>query len=148
MLIDSFSLSNYLLHTQTFNRYFGKSQQQKEVNFIKMYDDNRRYSIRKTLRVTPAQWQMIQDRMDRVGVKDFNKYARQMLIEGYFFVIDDRKELKEFTIAINKIGNNINQIAHALNAGQQASQDDIDLIKDMMTTIWQYQRCIYTGQPF
>ena len=91
---------------------------------------------------------MIQDRMDRVGVKDFNKYARQMLIEGYFFVIDDRKELKEFTIAINKIGNNINQIAHALNAGQQASQDDIDLIKDMMTTIWQYQRCIYTGQPF
>ena len=76
---------------------------------MKKYDDNRRYSVRKTLRITPAQWQMIQERMARVGLKDFNRYARQMLIDGYFFVIDDKEEIKAMTYEINKIGTNINR---------------------------------------
>ena len=76
---------------------------------MKKYDDSRRYSVRKTLRVTPAQWQMIQERMARVRLKDFNRYARQMLIDGYFFVIDDKEEIKAMTYEINKIGTNINR---------------------------------------
>ncbi len=112
------------------------------------YDDNRRYSVRKTLRVTPAQWQMIQERMDRVGLKDFNRYARQMLIDGYFFVIDDRKELKEMTYEINMIGTNINQIAYKLNLTDTAYEEDIYEIKALMSNIWEIQRELLIQDDF
>ena len=115
---------------------------------MKKYEDNRKYSVRKTLRVTPAQWQMIQERMARVGLKDFNRYARQMLIDGYFFVIDDRKELKEMTYEINKIGTNINQIAYKLNSTGTVSKEDIDEIKSLMACVWDVQRTILTQDDF
>ena len=87
-------------------------------------------------------------RMERVRIQSFSKYCRKMMIDGYVLVIDDSKELKEFTIEINKIGVNINQIAHALNSGDSISKETIDQLKDWMVTIWQYQRYILSGTPF
>ena len=115
---------------------------------MKKYEGNRKYSIRKTLRVTPAQWQMIQERMARVGLNDFNRYARQMLIDGYFFVIDDRKEIKEMTYEINKIGTNINQIAYNLNSTGTVSKDDVDEIKFLMASVWEVQRQLLTQDDY
>jgi len=48
-------------------------------------------------------------RMERVRIQSFSKYCRKMMIDGYVLVIDDSKELKEFTLEINKIGVNINR---------------------------------------
>ena len=87
-------------------------------------------------------------RMERVRIKSFSKYCRKMIIDGYVLVIDDSKELKEFTLEINKIGVNLNQIAHALNSGDSVSKETIDQLKDWMVTIWQYQRYILSGTPF
>ena len=115
---------------------------------MKKYEDNRKYSVRKTLRVTPAQWQMIQERMARVGLNDFNRYARQMLIDGYFFVIDDRKEIKEMTYEINKIGTNINQIAYKLNSTGTVSKEDVDEIKILMASVWEVQRRLLTQDDY
>lgn len=115
---------------------------------MEKYENNRKYNIRKTLRFNNAQWQMILERMNRCKIKDFNNYARKMLIDGYVLVIDDSKELKNFTYEINKIGNNINQIAYALNSQKTVSKETIDELKDMMVSIWQYQRYILSGTPF
>ena len=87
-------------------------------------------------------------RMERVRIRSFSKYSRKMMIDGYVLVIDDSKELKEFTLEINKIGVNINQIAHALNSGDSIPKETIDQLKDWMVTIWQYQRYILSGTPF
>ena len=87
-------------------------------------------------------------RMEKAKMKSFSKYARHCLIEVYFLIIDDSKELREFTAEINKIGVNINQIAHALNSGDSVSKETIDQLKDWMVTIWQYQRYILSGTPF
>ena len=87
-------------------------------------------------------------RMERVRIQSFSKYCRNMMIDGYVLVIDDSKELKEFTLEINKIGVNINQIAHALNSGDSIPKETIDQLKDWMVTIWQYQRYILSGTPF
>ena len=87
-------------------------------------------------------------RMERVRIKSFSKYCRKMIIDGYVLVIDDSKELKEFTLEINKIGVNLNQIAHALHSGDSISKETIDQLKDWMVTIWQYQRYILSGTPF
>lgn len=115
---------------------------------MKKYDDNRKYNVRKTLRVTTAQWQMIQERMDRVGLKDFNRYARQMLIDGYFIVVDDKKELREMTLEINKIGTNINQIAYKLNATGAVSKEEIDDIKHLLAAVWSMQRDLLTTEDY
>ena len=95
---------------------------------MKKYEDNRKYSVRKTLRVTPAQWQMIQERMARV--------------------IDDRKEIKEMTYEINKIGTNINQIAYKLNSTGTVSKEDVDEIKFLMTSVWEVQRQLLTQDDY
>ena len=87
-------------------------------------------------------------RMERVRIQSFSKYCRKMMIDGYVLVIDDSKELKEFTLEINKIGVNINKIAHALNSGDSIPKETIDQLKDWMVTIWQYQRYILSGTPF
>ena len=87
-------------------------------------------------------------RMERVRIQSFSKYSRKMMIDGYVLVIDDSKELKEFTYEINKIGVTINQIAHALNSGDSIPKETIDQLKDWMVTIWQYQRYILSGTPF
>ena len=112
------------------------------------YEECRKRKIKKEVRLSEAEWEAIKLRMKRCNVKSFSKYSRKMLIDGYFLVIDDSKELKEFTLAINNIGVNINQISHALNAGQIVSPETIDLLKDWLVTIWQYQRYILSGTPF
>ena len=87
-------------------------------------------------------------RMEKAKMKSFTKYARHCLIEVYFLIIDDSKELREFTAEINKIGVNINQIAHALNAGQFVPPKELEQIKDWMATIWEFQRLLYVGEAY
>ena len=87
---------------------------------MKKYEDNRKYSVRKTLRITPAQWQMIQERMARVRLKDFNRYARQMLIDGYFFVIDDKEEIKGIEYVYEKF---------------DSTRDESEIINDLFSEL-------------
>ncbi len=98
--------------------------------------------------VNDEELKAINERMKRCNIDSISIYARKMMIDGYVLVIDDSKELKEFSYELNKIGHNINQIAHALNAGHSVPKEKIDEIQEMMVTIWQYQRYILSGTPF
>ena len=71
-----------------------------------------------------------------------------MLIDGYFFVIDDKEEIKAMTYEINKIGTNINQIAYKLNLTGTASEEDIREIKALMAAIWDLQRELLIQDDF
>ena len=109
---------------------------------------NRKRKHAHLLYLSDAEEQMVRERMDRAHIKSFSEYARHCLINVNFFIIDDAKELKEFTYEINKIGVNINQIAHALNAGHQVDKETIDELKELVVTVCQYQRFILSGTPF
>lgn len=98
--------------------------------------------------VSDEELKAINERMKRCKIDSLSIYGRKMMIDGYVLVVDDSKELKEFSYELNKIGNNINQIARALNAGHTVPQEKIDEIQEMMVTIWQYQRYILSGTPF
>jgi len=106
------------------------------------------YTIRKEATYTPAQWEMIQDRMKRCGYSDYSEYSRRMLIDGGILVVDDSKEIKELTYEINKIGVNINQIAHVANSTGEVSAESIKEVKDLMVTVWRLVRYILSGTPF
>ena len=76
-------------------------------------------------------------RMERVRIQSFSKYCRKMMIDGYVLVIDDSKELKEFTLEINKIGVNINQIAKKINETGNLYADDLHRLQELIDNIWQ-----------
>ena len=82
---------------------------------------NRKRKHAHLLYLSDAEEQMVKERMKRAHIESFSEYARHCLINVNFFIIDDSKELKEFTYEVNKLGVNVNQIAHALNAGQKAT---------------------------
>ena len=108
---------------------------------------NRKRKNRLSVYANDAELTMIHDRMDRCGYHNLGEYARRMMIDGCFLVIDDREELKAFTFEINKIGNNINQIAHVANTSGSVNEKQIEELKEMMHTIWQYQRYILSATP-
>jgi len=95
-----------------------------------------------------AEETMILERMKAAHFNNFSDYIRHSAINVNLFVVDDSEEIKAFTYELNKIGVNINQIAHKLNSGEMVSQKTIDELKDMLVTIWQFQRYILSGTPF
>ena len=106
---------------------------------------NRRRKNAKLLYLSDNEIQMIKDRMERAHKDTFADYARHMLINGCIFVIDDSDKLRELTYELNKIGTNINQIAHVANATGNVSAESVEQLKEMMEAIWQYQRSILSS---
>ena len=109
---------------------------------------NRKRKNAHLLYLSDAEEEAIKERMEFAHITSFSKYARRSMIDAYFFVIDDSEQIKKFTYELSKIGNIINQIAHALNSGDNVSKETIEEIKEMMVSIWQYQRYILSGTQY
>ena len=91
---------------------------------------------------------MVNARIKRTRCNNFSEYARHMLIDGLVFVIDDSDKLKQVAYEVNKVGNNINQIAHVANFSGNISHDDIEKVLYMQASIWQSLRSILYKDPF
>ena len=64
-----------------------------------------------------------------------------MALDGMIVKID-LSEVKENTVAINRIGNNINQIAKRMNSTNDFSSNSVEQIINMMGEVMQMQRKI------
>ena len=106
---------------------------------------NRKRARRLFINVTDEEYEAIKLRMERCHYDNLGAYARRMMIDGGILVVDDKEEIKQFTYELNKIGTNINQIAHLANSTGCVSASSIEELKEMMMTIWQYQRSILCG---
>lgn len=109
-------------------------------------DVNRRRDLQINFRVTFAERQMIKDRIMKSGCKEEGEYLRRMAIDGYIFQLDN-SDLKQLIYEINKIGTNINQIAHKINKENEIYQTDMDEIKEKMDKIWRLMRQSILQQP-
>lgn len=106
---------------------------------------NRRRDLQINFRVTLAERQMIKDRIMKSGTED-GEYLRRMAIDGYIFHLDN-SDLKQLIYEINKIGININQIAHKINKENEVYQTDMDEIKEKMDQVWRLLRKSILQQP-
>ena len=97
--------------------------------------------------VNDAELQMINERIDYCHCNSLREYARKMMIDGWIFVFNGEEELKQFNYEINKIGTNINQIAHAVNVTGTVSEKELKDIKEMLNKIWQLQRSMQLEEP-
>lgn len=107
---------------------------------------NRRRNLQINFRVTLAERQMIKDRIMKSGCSEEGEYLRRMAIDGYIFHLDN-SDLKQLIYEVNKIGVNINQIAHKINKENVVYQTDMDEIKEQMDKVWRLLRQSILQQP-
>ena len=106
---------------------------------------NRTRKIVLRVPVTPAERELIRQKMALLHTRNFSAYARKMLIDGYVVHIDTT-DIRAQTAELQKIGVNINQIARRLNNMGQLYTQDVADIKGALAQIWQLQRYILSSQ--
>lgn len=89
-----------------------------------------------------AEVEMIKNGMEAAHIDNFSKYARRMLTGGYILHVEDTNDIKAVGYELNKIGNNINQIAKVANTTGTVSEETIKELKERMDDIWQLQRSL------
>lgn len=72
--------------------------------------------------------------MNKVGIKNLSSYIRKMAIDGYI-IKQDFKLLKEYLVELNRIGNNINQIAKIANSYGDVYHTDLQEIKNQLNEL-------------
>ena len=100
-----------------------------------------------SIRVTEYERQMIQDRVEKSGATSLTEYLLDTALDGYIINVD-YSDIKSLTYEINKIGTNINQIAHRVNSSNDAvSQRDIKEVQDKVDLIWKMLRAKFNQLP-
>ena len=101
-----------------------------------MKKPNLKRNIQLIVRVTPDEKEFIVKKQKQSGIRTFNIYALKMLVTGNVNNID-LSYYHELANEVNKIGVNINQVAHAVNASGNVSIGQIKYLQERIDEIWQ-----------
>lgn len=96
--------------------------------------ENRKRPIERKVRFTPDEDRQVKMTMEEMGVKTFQSYAKNMLVQGQVVQIDF-SELKDLRVAINRIGGNINQIAKHANENDLITIEEISEVMNLLSEI-------------
>lgn len=105
-------------------------------------NSSKKYRVRDKsiyFKVTDYEYELIMKRMKASGKRTLREYMLDCAINGYIIKVD-YTELNNLIYEINKIGTNINQIAHKINSTNAVSKVDIDTISDKIDLIWKLLR--------
>jgi len=97
------------------------------------------------LRLSADEMHLLNEKWKRSGLPSRSSYLRQLIIYGFVYDID-YSHLHAYNYELSKIGNNINQIARKLNAGETATAADIKYMKEQMDRIWHIQKSMLSKQ--
>lgn len=84
--------------------------------------------------VTPEEKKKIKENMKNSGQGNLTNYVRKMALNGRVINIDFNSlknsltETSQYIFELNKIGNNLNQIAHKLNQTDIVEKEDIEFL--------------------
>lgn len=93
--------------------------------------------------VTDNELQMI-DQKAAVAELDRSKYLRKIAIEG-FIIKRDFTQVEQLVYEINKIGNNINQVARRANEIDFVNKGEIMYLKKQLNSIYKQIEKFYDG---
>lgn len=110
-----------------------KKQIIRTENFL-MIEEKRYREIQRKMRVTPRENEMIKERMEVYGFKNFNTYSRYMLLTGEVVMVD-YSELMKLRTEINRIGININQLAKYINTSEEVSLENFNELNDSLEEV-------------
>ena len=100
-----------------------------------MEDEFRRNNVIK-FKVSDDELDFIKKKAELSGAKNLSCYLRKMAITGVIINYDD-KQLDDMQKDINRIGNNVNQIAVRVNRIGAIYYEDLQEIKGKVKELWQ-----------
>lgn len=98
------------------------------------------------IRVTEWEYQLIQERMKKSGSASLREYMVDAATNGFLINVD-YSDIKNLAYEINKIGTNINQIAHKINSENVVYKSELEDIQDYMDMIWKVIRSKFYQIP-
>lgn len=107
---------------------------------------NLKRNVQIIVRMTPEEKDRLQKNMATCHCTNMSRYIRQMALNG-LIIYSDASDIRERNYELNKIGTNINQIAHRVNQSGSIYKEDVEKLKELMDTIWQSQRYILSDEP-
>jgi len=110
------------------------------------YDENRERKIQLHVRLDEAEMAIVNEKFKASNHKTRSEFIRQLILYGMVFKVD-YNELQEMNYQLEKIGNNINQIAHRMNSQKNVYRSDVEEVKKRLDEIWQLQKSILSSQP-
>ena len=91
------------------------------------------------LRVTESEENQIRRKITRANRKTFQSYALDMLLKGKVVTVD-YSELEQLRLEVNRIGQNVNQLAKYVNTYQELDQE---LFEGLVDEIKKMKKLIY-----
>lgn len=80
------------------------------------------------------EWGYLMKKIEVSPFNNFQNFARILLIQGEIRYVDF-SDLRRLVSAVNRVGNNINQIARLANQFQEISQKDIDNLTEEVSSL-------------
>lgn len=91
--------------------------------------------------VTEEERKKILLKMRQAKAKNISTFVRETVIDGEIKIVDyssisnDLKNFSDYIVGLNKIGNNINQVAKKVNETDEVSQKDIKELSFLVKSI-------------
>lgn len=98
------------------------------------------------IRVTEYEYQLIRDRMEKSGTATLREFLVEAATNGFLINVD-YSDIKELSYELNKIGTNINQIAHKINSEGVVYKREIEEVQDKVDLIWKMIRAKFYQIP-
>ena len=92
-------------------------------------------------KVNEDEWNIIQKRLEKCNVSNMSDLFRQMMLYGIYLEYD-HEELKKIRQAVMRVANNVNQIAHRVNATSRIYKQELYELQEGVTEIWQQLQSI------
>ena len=89
----------------------------------------------KTIRLTPVELQMIQEKMKQYGTRNFSAFVRKMAIDGYVVRLE-LPELKEMVSLLRYSSNNLNQLTKRVHETGRFYGADLEELQQSQERLW------------
>lgn len=100
--------------------------------------------IIKTIRLTPEELNMIQQKMEQLGTTNFSAYIRKMAIDGYVVRLE-LPELKEMVSLLRYSSNNLNQLTKCVHETGRIYDADLEDLRQSHERLWDAARDILSA---
>ena len=94
-----------------------------------------RRNIRISVRLTEEEHRLLKEKMARIGVTNQEAFLRKMALDGLVIKLE-LPELKQMISLLRYTSNNINQIAHTVNAQKYAADSQVDRAVALVQRAW------------
>ncbi len=96
--------------------------------------------------VTDYEYELIKERMKKSGSSSLREFVVDAATNGFLINVD-YSDIKALAYEINRIGNNVNQIAHRINSEDIVYKTEIEEVQENIDMIWKLLRAKFYQIP-